>query len=631
MALSPIEDRYLSALTAAQFPDMPVAETQQPVADATQFDGMQLAAAPTQVVSDAGGGRGSYAGFNPRMDAANKGQRDEMRAYDPTTRERIASFLQAGFEGLGMDRYKARQNAQTLIGGPSSNLPLDIGIADLLAGVSRVGLAATTPLYVEEGSRAIGRGVEAAKRGEYGTAALETGAGLLDVVPGVVGGVNVGRKLVEATKNMPVGMSTQAIGGMEGVLTPQLAIERVPGVKPGEELIVQHNLTAANLVKADKLGGLPVPSLAISRASNPMDNFGEITLIAPKEFAIPSAKNPVFRADAYTPRFPKIDFQIDPKSTKSLRGLFDDVINKLPEGDRNFNRLIGDWNDRQYNQILQAKFLDERGALPDPKEFDNSWEFDSTVSMLVSNNRSAYDDWLVKFDNSLAGAGVNVKERIFKGFTYAGDRRYAAATLDNIVKEMKGGAGEEGFNYGVGNLRAVATPKFRTLAQVKAARGKLVDGKKMDEIKQQTQDAYVDLLSRMREVNDRYSAEDALLEFAQSKRISTLDQIYDGKMPNDLKADIGIFLQKIQELPTEYFEMKPQRAVSIDEFKGAIIPAQTPQAARDVLRKAGITEVYEYSTPEERKDLFQKYGKEMFAVMPAVPAGTATMQDKEQQ
>lgn len=58
MALSPIEDRYLSNLTAAQFPDMPVAETQQPVADATQFDGMQLAAAPTKVVSDAGGGMG---------------------------------------------------------------------------------------------------------------------------------------------------------------------------------------------------------------------------------------------------------------------------------------------------------------------------------------------------------------------------------------------------------------------------------------------------------------------------------------------------------------------------------------------------------------------------------------------
>ncbi len=424
----------------------------------------------------------------------------------------------------------------------------------------------------------------------------------------------------------------QRQGLMPGIteVTPKLVQERVPGVQPGEELIVQHNLTAANLVKADKLGGLPVPSLAISRAANPMDNFGEITLIAPKEFANPSAKNPVFGADAYTSRFPKIDYQIDSKSKKPLRGLVADVIDKLPGGDYNFERLMNDWSDRQYNQILRAKFLDERGALPDPKEFNESWKFNSTVDQLVRDNQSEYQDWLAKFDDSLADAGVNVKERIFKGFTYAGDRRYAAATLDNIVKEMKGGAGSEGFNYGVGNLRAVATPKFRTLSQIKAARGKLVDGKKMDEIKQQAQDAYVSVLERMREVNDRYSAEDALLEFAESKRISTLDQIYDGKMPDELKADIGIFLQKIQELPTEYFELKPQRAVSLEEFKGAIIPKDTPQSARDVLTKAGVTDIYEYSTPEERKSLFQKYGKEMFTAAPAgTGIGAATMQDEE--
>jgi hypothetical protein len=90
-------------------------------------------------------------------------------------------------------------------------------------------------------------------------------------------------------------------------------------------------------------------------------------------------------------------------------------------------------------------------------------------------------------------------------------------------------------------------------------------------------------------------------------------------------------LQKIQELPTEYFELKPQRAVSLEEFKGAIIPANTPKSARDVLNKAGITEIYEYSTPEERKSLFQKYGKEMFTAAPGGTAiGAATMQDKEQ-
>ena len=127
MAYSPTEEAFLSRLTAVQFPDQPVEPETAP-----SVDGMQLAAGPSQTVSDAGAGRGSYAGFDPRLDVANKGAQPEMRAYDPTTRERIASFLQAGFEGLGMDRYKARKNAQTLIGGPSSNLPLDMGIADIV-------------------------------------------------------------------------------------------------------------------------------------------------------------------------------------------------------------------------------------------------------------------------------------------------------------------------------------------------------------------------------------------------------------------------------------------------------------------------------------------------------------------
>ena len=244
MALSPIEDRYLSALTAAQFPDMPVAETQQPVADATQFDGMQLAAAPTQVVSDAGGGRGSYAGFNPRMDAANKGQRDEMRAYDPTTRERIASFLQAGFEGLGMDRYKARQNAQTLIGGPSSNLPLDIGIADVVPFLC-------TALQTEEAVRMGGEAVESAKAGELGTAALQAGGAALGLVPGAAGTIKAAKALPQ---NLPVGMSTQAIGGMEGVLTPppNVVSTRLPtAVKATEDPIASKLVIDLQASKRD--------------------------------------------------------------------------------------------------------------------------------------------------------------------------------------------------------------------------------------------------------------------------------------------------------------------------------------------------------------------------------------------
>jgi hypothetical protein len=421
------------------------------------------------------------------------------------------------------------------------------------------------------------------------------------------------------------GMPVRGLGIVESA--PQFVRERVPGVQPGDELIVQHNLTAANLLKADKLGGLPVPSLAISKVGTPLENFGEITLIAPREMASPSAKNPVFASDAYTKRFPTIDYQIDSKSQKTLKSFLSDVAEKIPGGDYQVDRLLDNWNDRQYSDILRAKFLDERGALPNKADFAESWKFDSEVQKLVNDNYSEFTDWLTKFDDSLASNGVNVKERIFKGYTYSGNRRYAEVNLTNLVKEMKGGAGEEGWNYGVSSLRAVATPQFRKLSDIKAARDRIIDTKAMESVKDQTRQAYESLLGRLYDINGKYDAMDALREVVESKNVNALDRNYDA--PPELKADIGLFIQKLKTLPSEYFEIKPQRAVSLEEFNGAIIPKDTPQAAREVLKKAGITDIHEYSTPEERKGLFDKFGKEMFATMPAVPLGSATMQDKE--
>lgn len=187
MALySQIEDRYLAALTAVQFPEAPVADTQQPVTDATSVDGMQLAAGPSQTVTDAGAGRGSYAGFDPRQDAANKAPMGEVKPYDPTVREQLAEFLQAGFERFGMDRYKARQRAQTLIGGPSSNLPLNLGLADVVPFLG-------TGLQTEEAVRMGQDAVTSAQRGDLGTAALQAGGAALGLVPGVAGTVKAGK------------------------------------------------------------------------------------------------------------------------------------------------------------------------------------------------------------------------------------------------------------------------------------------------------------------------------------------------------------------------------------------------------------------------------------------------------
>lgn len=622
MAYSPIEDKYLSALTAMQFPDEPV-EVAMPeqTASGTQPGDVLLAAGPSTTMTDAGGGQ-------PRGTIKAIEQSRFERALENTglTLEQAGKFL----DNLG-------QVDVPLLG--------KISLADFVPFVGSVKEGSRsvlgdpqmqgTPMALQQAgtgqSLTKGTGFARQMKEDASLAAMDIGLNLVPTAKLLKAG---GKALAPKAAEMAIKLSEQTGMPVRGLniveSAPQLAIDRVPGVKPGDELIVQHNLTAANLLKADKLGGLPVPSLAISKVGAPLENFGEITLIAPTEMATPSAKNPVFRSDAYTPRFPTINYSIDTKGEKSLRTMLSDVAKKLPGGDYEIDRLLNNWNDRKYSDALKAKFLDERNELPNKADFKESWEFNSELNNLVGQRDAEYQDWIANFDESLPENGVKVKERIFKGYTYSGNRRYAAATLDNIVKEMKGGAGGENFNYGVGNLRAVATPKFRTLNQIKVSRSNIVGSDKMESIKNQAQEAYIDLLNRMRSIDKNYSSEDALLEFAQSKRMSTLDRIYEDKLPNELKADIGIFLNKIQELPTEYFEMKPQRAVSLEEFKGAIIPKDTPQKARDVLKKAGITEVYEYSTPEERKGLFDRFGKEMFATMPAAPIGAATMQDKEQ-
>ncbi len=435
--------------------------------------------------------------------------------------------------------------------------------------------------------------------------------------------------LAPLTKGMPVGASIKDVGGF---LNKRVPSQFVPNVEAGKEMIVHHNISPQKLANVEKVGGMPVPSIAVSNVDNPMLNFGDISLIGPKEMAIPSAKNPVYGFDAYTARAPKIDYEIDPKSAKNLKAMFSDVADDV--GDYRMGQLTQNWSDRQYSEPMMAKFLKEKGVLPDRKDFDADWKFSQALSDGVYNLKSEYGDWLNSFNNRLPDAGVNIKERIFKGYTDSGNRRYAPATLENLVKEMKGGAGSEGFMYGVGNIRAVATPKFKNLNQVKAARESIITPEKFEPIKKQIDSAFNDLTDRLGKLEGlsgyRYDAPDALYEIGQTRNVNLLDKIYKD-VPQALKADVQVFMNKLREMPTEYFEIKPQRAVQVGEFKGAILPSTVPKQSVEYLRNQGLKDLYYYSTPEERKELFKKFGPEMFAAVPALPLGSGLFDQEENQ
>ena len=74
-------------------------------------------------------------------------------------------------------------------------------------------------------------------------------------------------------------------------------------VEESGNLIAMHNVNADKLMSALRLGGLPSPSVAITKADITHDNYGDITMILPKESIDPQAdsRNKVYGSEAWTP------------------------------------------------------------------------------------------------------------------------------------------------------------------------------------------------------------------------------------------------------------------------------------------------------------------------------------------
>ena len=78
-------------------------------------------------------------------------------------------------------------------------------------------------------------------------------------------------------------------------------------------LIAAHNLTEDKLKKMLEYDGIPMPSIAITKADHGWNKFGDISLIFRKETIDPAGnrKNKVYGADAWTPTFPQIENDIN--------------------------------------------------------------------------------------------------------------------------------------------------------------------------------------------------------------------------------------------------------------------------------------------------------------------------------
>ena len=234
-------------------------------------------------------------------------------------------------------------------------------------------------------------------------------------------------------------------------------------------------------------------------------------------------------------------------------------------------------------------------------------------------NQKEYEQWLDDlFD------GVVKNEGIYNGkdyYTSSGNRRSFSAThyeitLENIVKAMKQGD-QKGANtfFGGQAIWGVASKDYGSIDEIKADSGRL---QKMTEeeysaIRQKYSERLAELTNEIKDPAARNEfialddAASAIVETLRTKRtVAAIDKELRTYPTLQIKPDTAEkvlrLAQDISNMPTGYFEAKPQRAVGFDEVLAAIIPNDASAEVKAALGNAGVRMI-EYASGDEKARL----------------------------
>lgn len=105
-------------------------------------------------------------------------------------------------------------------------------------------------------------------------------------------------------------------------------------VEETDKLLALHNKDENSILAAIKLGGLPMPSIAIVKARDGHTKYGPISLLFNKTAIDPQAdsRNKVYGGDAYTPTNPGVEYPVNAKTALAVEGRINELSKKVANG-----------------------------------------------------------------------------------------------------------------------------------------------------------------------------------------------------------------------------------------------------------------------------------------------------------
>ena len=259
---------------------------------------------------------------------------------------------------------------------------------------------------------------------------------------------------------------------------------------------------------------------------------------------------------------------------------------------------------------------------------EDTTEADSSVlddlirkAFTEDGTEAEYENWLAELGADLIAKRGIRNQRDF--YTSSGNRRsfdalYDPYTLENIVKAMARDTqrGTGAFGVGAGLLQSVTTPSYKSIREIKADSGRLmaVGEEEFDKLKKDLDDRIMEAVETVYGKTKHWD-DNRFIEFdniAQAVINAARGNLSEDSIMRSMRkdgypinADIAVELRSIYQdsaqLPTEYFEAKPMRAVGFEEIVAAVVPDDISDKARKVLTDNGVNTVeYESGNDGDR-------------------------------
>ena len=237
------------------------------------------------------------------------------------------------------------------------------------------------------------------------------------------------------------------------------------------------------------------------------------------------------------------------------------------------------------------------------KEHNDTKKYDFYLSKVKASNyvnkNGLYDDYIRWQENKLDEFGT--KNRIFRGYTKDGSRKYVPETLENVSKAMREEADGQtnGSEYtSFGSFIAKLASRVDSTDEMRANKDKLSSNKDKEEFYEKWSEVYYDLAKFL--YNDVFYGEQRLHDIVlQSDPKKYAKKEYGITLTPTFMKKLDALKNAVQtELKSAYFETKYNRPLRLNEFAAAVVPDNLGEDVRKGIEDAGLP-MYDYDPNKE--------------------------------